>query len=256
MKSNQILLTITTIFILAACSVTPNAIDLTQNLETLAAENETTSNQENETQENTIPVDADSTVATLSILTDANQGLVYGPGQVVLALVEDLPPGASVSVSLVHESEGVLSTAAVESDISGRAVLMHPVRNTPDEEGARPEGQLRFTVHTGTIKNEYAFSIAYDKPVPTAPTACDFYPTSPTQGSTVAFWCGGFGEGSTPQYSILIDGEEYLVEMELAVPVGSDGLLIDFFGILPNDPPGVWTVVIDEQEITFQVKTH
>ncbi|MBC8504724.1 MAG: hypothetical protein ISR58_12245 [Anaerolineales bacterium] len=253
MKSNQILLTLTSIVILAACSVTPNAIDLTQNLETLAAENETTSNQENETQEYTSPVDVDSTVATLPILTEANQGLVYGPSQVVLALVEDLPPSATLSVSLVHESQGVLSTAAIESDPSGRAILMHSVRNTPDEEGARPEGQLWFSVHTGSINKEYAFSIAYDKPVPLAPEVCAFYPNSTTLGSTVVFWCGGFEAGATPQYSILVDEEEYLVEMELAVPVGNDGLLIDFFRILPEDPPGVWTVVIDEQEITFPI---
>ena len=255
MKRNKIILTLSSIFILAACSVTPKAIDLTQNLETLAAENETTSNQENETQEKTSPVDVNSTVATLPILTEANQGLVYGPGQVVLALVEDLPPSASISVSLVHEIQGVLSTAAIESDPSGRAVLMHSVRNTPDEEGARPDGQLRFTVHTGSMNKDYAFSIAYDKPVHLVPEACAFYPNSPTLGSTVVFWCGGFEAGSTPQYSILVDGEEYLVEMELAVPVGSDGLLIDFFRILPDDPPGIWTVAIGEQEITFQVTT-
>ena len=237
------------VIILAACSSTSLATTEEDIVETTVVDSTTSTGSADE-----IGLDTTNTsLAALPILTESNQDLVFGPGQVVLALVEDLPPNSTLSVSMAHETQGILSTAATESDSSGRAVMMHVVRNTPDEEGARPEGQLWFSVHVGSINKEYPFNIAYDKPVPQAQTECTFYPDSPTLGSTVVFWCGGFEPGSYPQYRILVDGEEYLVEMEMAVPVGSDELLIDFFRILPDDPPGIWTVVVGEQEVSFQV---
>jgi len=186
---------------------------------------------------------------TLPILTAANQGLVYGPGQLVMALAEGLDPTMEYTISLVHGRDGVLGSASTVADSQGGLVLAHAVRMTGDEEGARPAGQLVFSVPE---VREYAFAIDYDKAATPAPAECGVYPEQAHIGGTIVFWCGGFEPGANPKYKLHVNGQEY-GSMELTAPVGSDGLLIDFFATLPGEPVGTWTVEIDGCQVSFQV---
>ena len=257
------------ILLLSACSATPTLIP-----ESLATEvdpgNETTlaisPEPENaptadaQTNVTAAPVIAEATPSSiqLPIITDANQGLVYGPDQVVIVFAEGFHPGESVSVNAMHATEGIVKSASASANGNGEIIIYHYVQHSAGDSDAYPQGEMAFRLRTstGSVKT-YTFHIDYDHAPALAPAGCGSYPVPIQRGSALVIWCGGFvkedyaGANYQLGYSIAYAGNALL---NAQADVLSDGLVLDWLTTEPGDPAGMWDITIGDQSFQLQVQ--
>ena len=109
-------------------------------------------------------------IPIMPILTDQHQGFVYGPDQLIVVFAEGFQPNESLSVSVVHESQGIIKSDLGQTNPLGQMIIYHYVQETPDDQGAYPNGELSFQVSgdQGTEKS-YAFLIDHSIDVQPSP---------------------------------------------------------------------------------------
>ena len=194
----------------------------------------------------------------IPVITDINQGLIYGPDQLVLVFAEGFQPGETVSVSAMHETEGIVKSISATANNHGQIVLYHYTQYRPEDKGAYPAGKITFRLRTstGTTKT-YSFNVDYEHtPEQTAP-GCGSYPVPVTIGDTFAIWCGGFVKADYEEtdwmttYSIAHAGSTLLTAN---ANVMADGLVLDWLTTEPGDPAGMWDITIGDQSFQLQVQ--
>ncbi|MBT7289351.1 MAG: hypothetical protein HN837_02480, partial [Chloroflexi bacterium] len=72
------------------------------------------------------------------VITETRQGLTYGPDQLVLVFAEGFQPGATVSVSAMHETEGIVKSASANANALGEILIYHYVQPSAEFEDAYP----------------------------------------------------------------------------------------------------------------------
>lgn len=205
------------------------------------------------------PVSAQTAAsAAIPVITEAHQGLTYGTDQLVIVFVEGFQPGEMLSISAMHETEGIVKSDSTNANERGEAIIYHYVQHRPIDEGAYPEGAITFRVRssTGTVKT-YAFNIDYAYAPQPAQTGCGTYPPSPIQlGGTFVAWCSGFAKDDyretnyQTQYSISNAGDILLSDN---ADVMADGLVIVSLSTESSDPAGNWDITIGDQAFQVQV---
>jgi hypothetical protein len=211
------------------------------------------------TQQDTPVASANRTTRTQPpVITETRQGLTYGPDQLVLVFAEGFQPSETVSVSAMHETEGIVKSTSATANNHGQIVLYHYTQYHPEDEGAYPAGEITFRLRTstGTTKT-YSFNVDYDRtPSRTAP-GCGSYPVPVTIGDAFAIWCGGFIKADFEEtdwmttYSIAHTGSTLLTAN---ANVMADGLVMDWLNTNPGDPVGVWDITMGDQIFQIQVK--
>jgi len=192
------------------------------------------------------------------VITETRQGLTYGPDQLVLVFAEGFQPGATVSVSAMHETEGIVKSASANANALGEILIYHYVQPSAEFEDAYPAGEITFRLRTstGSVKT-YAFRIDYENAPALTPAGCGSYPASVHLGGSFAIWCGGFAKedfvDSNYQlgYSISHAGNTLL---NTQTDVLADGLAIAWLTTEPGDPVGSWDITIGEQSFQLQIE--
>jgi len=195
-------------------------------------------------------------LADLPFLTGGRQGLVYAPGQTVLAFASGFKPHEPLFVRLYHRTHGLLDAYATRADARGQIVLARPLSTLDDEEDFSPPGGLWFQVEAlSGMEQEYAFRLD-PGPAEDAPPTKGVYPPSAVPGSVVVLWCSGMPVGETPQVQASVDGEPLRPQsLRLKLyPVSSDGLLLAALTISLDDPTGQWTIFLDSCQFRFPVQ--
>ena len=196
--------------------------------------------------------------AQIPIITETHQGNTYGPDQQVIVFVEGFQPGEVLSVSAMHERDGIVKSATTETNERGEAVIYHYVQHNPTDEGAYPYGEITFRVRSSTgLIQTYTFHIDYAKFSQPAQIGCGTYPPSPIQiGSAFVAWCSGFDKDDyletnyQTEYSISNAGDILLLDN---ADVMADGLVLVSLSTESNDPAGDWIIVIGGQSFQVQV---
>ena len=189
----------------------------------------------------------------MPVLTDAHQGFVYGPDQLVLVFAEGFQPNENLSVSVVHESQGIIKSDLGQTNPLGQMIIYHYVQETPDDQGAYPNGELSFQVSgdQGTEKS-YAFLIDHSIDVQPSPiSGCGVYPPPPIElGDTFVAWCGGLSPDEPyTTFSVSMDEEVlyYTDEADLL----SDGIGLIWLQTESSDLEGTWKLSFGQK--TYQV---
>jgi len=196
--------------------------------------------------------------AQIPIITETHQGSTYGPDQQVIVFVEGFQPGEVLSVSAMHERDGIVKSATTETNMRGEAVIYHYVQHNPSEKGAYPYGEITFRVRssTGLIQN-YTFNIDYTDISQPAQIGCGTYPPSPIHlGSAFVAWCSGFDKNDyletnyQTEYTISNAGTILLLD---SADVMADGLAFVSLSTESSDPAGDWNITIGGQSFQVQV---
>ena len=189
----------------------------------------------------------------MPIITEMHQGFTYRPGQVVAVLAEGFEEGDTLAVTLVHEDQGQIDTHFVSPVSShGNIPIYLPVEIEEAEIYADGQYTFRVSGSDGTQKT-YSFSLDFLNPADTAPfEGCGVYP-QPVLDSIVFVWCTGY-EPSAALVDIrgMVNGEELF--SDVVDTIYSDGVALYVLDIFPDDPVGEWTLVIDQDELTIDVK--
>ena len=196
--------------------------------------------------------------AQIPIITETHQGSTYGPDQQVIVFVEGFQPGEVLSVSAMHERDGIVKSATTETNEHGEAIIYHYVQHKPSDKGAYPHGEITFRVRSSTgLIQTYTFNIDYAYISQSAQIGCGTYPPSPIQlGGTFVTWCGGFEKDDyletnyQTEYSISNAGDILLLD---SADVMADGLVIVSLSTESSDPAGDWNITIDSQSFQIQV---
>jgi hypothetical protein len=191
----------------------------------------------------------------MPVLTDAHQGFVYGPDQLIVVFAEGFQPNESLSVSVVHESDGIIKSDLGQTNPLGQMIIYHYVQETPDDQGAYPNGELSFQVSgdQGTEKS-YAFLIDHNLDVQPSPiSGCGVYPPPPLQlGHLFVAWCGGLAaEEPYAPFSISMEGEELFSRHDAGV--FADGIGLIWLQSESGDPAGTWELAFDQTSFQIQV---
>jgi hypothetical protein len=192
------------------------------------------------------------------VITEARQGLTYGPDQLVLVFAEGFQPDATVSVSAMHETEGIVKSASANANALGEILIYHYVQHSAEDSDAYPAGEITFRLRTstGSVKT-YAFRIDYENAPALTPAGCGSYPASVHLGGSFAIWCGGFAKedfvDSNYQlgYSISHAGNTLLTSQ---TDVLADGLAIAWLTTESGDPVGSWDITIGDQSFQVQIE--
>jgi hypothetical protein len=189
------------------------------------------------------------------LLTEDHQGFTYAPGQLVIIFAEGFKSNEQLSVSAMHESEGMVKSAQAEANSLGQLMIYHWVQASADAEGAYPAGAITFWVtgESGIVKN-YAFSLDYNSaPQAAASSGCGAYPPEPVLGGSFVAWCAGLTPDQTYQtnFSIQSNGNT-LLEGEDA-RLAADGVGYLTLSTDPIDPVGVWEITIGDQSFDINV---
>jgi len=176
----------------------------------------------------------------------------------VIVFAEGLQPGEVLSVSAIHEIQGIIKSATTETTAPGEAVIYHYVQHTPTDEGAYPQGEITFRVRSspGVIQT-YTFNIDYAYISQPAQFGCGTYPPSLIQlGGAFVAWCSGFNKETyqdsnyQTEYSISNAGDILLLGN---ADVMADGLVIVSLSTESGDPAGDWNITIGGQSFQVQV---
>ena len=194
----------------------------------------------------------------IPIITETHQGSTYGPDQLVIVFAEGFQPGEVLSVSAIHEIQGIVKSAATETNERGEAVIYHYVQHNPTDEGAYPYGYITFRVRSSTgLIQTYSFNIDYAHAPPFVQMGCGTYPPSPIQiESAFVAWCSGFDKNDyletnyQTEYSISNAGDILLLDN---ADVMADGLVIVSLSTESSDPAGEWNITIGGQSFQVQV---
>ena len=192
------------------------------------------------------------------VITEARQGLTYGPDQLVLVFAEGFQPSETVSVSAMHETEGIVKSASANANALGEILIYHYVQHSAEDSDAYPAGEITFRLRTstGSVKT-YAFRIDYENAPALTPAGCGSYPASVHLGGSFAIWCGGFAKEDFADknyqlgYSISYAGNTLL---NTQTDVLADGLAIAWLTTEPGDPVGSWDITIGEQSFQLQIE--
>ena len=192
------------------------------------------------------------------VITEARQGLTYGPDQLVLVFAEGFQPDATVSVSAMHETEGIVKSASANANALGEILIYHYVQHSAEDSDAYPAGKITFRLRTstGSVKT-YAFRIDYENAPALTPAGCGSYPASVHLGGSFAIWCGGFAKEDFADknyqlgYSISHAGNTLL---NTQTDVLADGLAIAWLTTEPGDPVGSWDITIGDQSFQVQIE--
>jgi hypothetical protein len=199
--------------------------------------------------------DGSQNTPTMPVLTESHQGFVYGPGQMVIVFAERFEAGERLSVSAMHESEGMVKSAQAEANVFGQLIIYHWVQESPEAEGAYPPGKIVFWVtgDSGIVK-EYAFSLDYGlSPQSSAFSGCGAYPPEPVLGGSFVAWCTGLAPTESYQTDFAIQsGGEIILEGDQA-DLTADGVGLLLFSSEVSDPLGTWTITIGGQPFDINV---
>jgi len=196
--------------------------------------------------------------SSIPLITESNQGSTYAPDQLVIIFVEGFQPDEALSISAIHETEGVVKSGNTETNERGEALIYHFVQHNPSDEGAYPQGAITFQVRSsmGLVKT-YTFTIDYSLIPHAAEMACGTYPPSPIQiGGAFVAWCSGFDKSEhlhtnyQTTYSIFQSGNPLLSDQ---ADVMADGLGILILNTEPGDPDGIWDIQIGDQFFQIEV---
>jgi hypothetical protein len=191
----------------------------------------------------------------MPLLTDQHQGFVYGPDQLIVVFAEGFQPNENLSVSVVHESQGIIKSDLGQTNALGQMIIYHYVQETPDDQGAYPNGELSFQVSgdQGTEKS-YAFLIDHNLDVQPSPiSGCGVYPPPPLQlGHLFVAWCGGLAaEEPYAPFSVSMEGEELFSRHD--AEVFADGIGLIWLQSESGDPVGTWELAFDQTSFQIQV---
>jgi hypothetical protein len=208
--------------------------------------------------ETTLPFYTPTWAGAVPILTKDHQGLTFGPGQLVFVYAEGLGKDQKVSITLSHAEQGQLAQAETTSDFTGHASVKHLVRKSAEAEGARPAGDLTFTLSTGDVSESLTFTIDYQKVFEKPKPAVGISATRVQSGTAVAFWCSGFEEGATITPALTVNGQAATNPADLFElnPAGSDGVVIGLLTVFEQDPKGIWTIQsgLESCRVSFKVE--
>lgn len=128
---------------------------------------------------------------SLPVLTAANQGLTFGPGQLVAAFGEGFAPGETVAIALIHDRQGVIYNKTALADSLGRLLTVRRLKLDAGEAEALPEGHYSFELSGVAQTRKLGFFVDYRLPAATYPKACGFYPEQAAFNGYQVFFCGG-----------------------------------------------------------------
>jgi hypothetical protein len=195
---------------------------------------------------------------SMLVLTEDHQGITYAPGQLVVVFAEGFKSNEQLSVSAMHESEGMVKSAQAEANSLGQLMIYHWVQASAGAEGAYPAGAITFWVtgESGIVK-EYAFSLDYNS-APQSPSfsGCGAYPPEPVLGGSFVAWCAGLAPDQTYQtnYSIQSNGNTLLEGEDAWLAVDGVGFLT--LSTDPGDPVGAWEITIGDQSFDINVVSN
>ena len=195
--------------------------------------------------------------SVLPFLTKDHTGLVYAPGQTVLAFASGFQPYEALFIRLYHRTQGLLDADASRADALGQVVLARPLGMLSDKENYIPTGGLWFQVESLSGQDQvFPFRLEPGPAVETTPTK-GVYPLVAVPGSVVVLWCNGQEVGKTPGVDGSVDGKSLDTRaMRLTIyPISSDGLLLASLAVSLDDPTGLWTLYLGSCEYRLPVNS-
>ena len=178
---------------------------------------------------------------TLPILTADNQGLTFGPGQLVAAFAEGFSPGEMVAIALIHDSSGAVANKTALADSLGRLLTVRRLKQNANEAEALPEGHYVFELSGAAQTKKLGFFVDYRLPAATFPKACGFYPEQAAFNGYQVFFCGGLSADAA--YTLL--SKQGAASDQVTNTADYSGLAV-FPLIQSSDAltPGTWTVTL------------
>ncbi len=191
---------------------------------------------------------------TFPLVTVDHQGVVFGPGELVVVVFEGFSPWELLTVNMIHAEQGIIkSSSEASADAQGTFIVFHEVKLRQDS-SAYPAGELTIVARGSTGNTQRInFTLDYDKQVQPQPDGCGIYPNPPyiPLGSILIAWCGGHDPAAqTIPLRITTNGTE-LFSDEAAI--AASGLAIALLDILEDDPAGSWTVDVGDHKFQFEV---
>ena len=195
----------------------------------------------------TQPVTPTETLATsdwsgpLPVLTADNQGLTFGPGQLVAAFAEGFTPGETVAIALIHDQAGALANKTALADSLGRLLTVRRLKQNASEAEALPEGHYVFELAGAAQTRKLGFFVDYRLPEAVYPKACGFYPEQAVFNGYQVFFCGGLSADTA--YTLL--SKQGAAIDQVTNTADYAGLAV-FPLIQSSDAltPGTWTVTL------------
>ena len=177
----------------------------------------------------------------LPILTADNQGLTFGPGQLVAAFAEGFTPGETVAIALIHDQAGALTNKTALADSLGRLLTVRRLKQNASEADALPEGHYVFELSGAAQTRKLGFFVDYRLPAATFPKACGFYPEQAVFNGYQVFFCGGLSADAA--YTLL--SKQGAASDQVTNTADYAGLAV-FPLIQSSDAlmPGTWTVTL------------
>ena len=191
-------------------------------------------------------------------LTAERQGLVYAPGQTVLAFAEGFQPHETLFVRLYSLTQGLVDSYQTLADLNGQVVAARPLSLEKDAETYTPPGALWFQVE-GLSGKEQLYRFRLEPGQALEPAAVKgVYPTAAVPGSVVAFWCSGLQPGAPVVVKTSVDGQTLrpgAVKIT-TYPVSSDSLLLGTLVVSLDDPTGEWELFVEHCRFHIPVRSR
>ena len=177
----------------------------------------------------------------LPVLTADNQGLTFGPGQLVAAFAEGFTPGETVAIALIHDQAGALTNKTALADSLGRLLTVRRLKLAADEAEALPEGHYVFELAGAAQTRKLGFYVDYRLPEGTYPKTCGFYPEQAVFNGYQVFFCGGLSADAA--YTLL--SKQGAASDQVTNTADYSGLAV--FPLIQSSEaltPGTWTVTL------------
>jgi hypothetical protein len=196
----------------------------------------------------TLPAATEAITATtttetmpMPILTQNNQDLTFGSGQMIVAFGEGFLPGEAVAISLIHADQGVVLNKSANADSLGYAMAVKRMAKEATNKDALPPGQYTYRLAGSAQTLEFRFRIEYNYQSEPVNKGCGYYPEKAVFNGYQAFWCAGLEPGKPYQLTSRI-GEAVDQVVNTADPFG---LVVYPLTQSSNTlSPGVWTVTL------------
>ena len=177
----------------------------------------------------------------LPVLTADNQGLTFGPGQLVTAFADGFTPGETVAIALIHDQTGAVANKTALADSLGRLLTVRRLKQNASETEALPEGHYVFELSGAAQTRKLSFFVDYRLRAATFPKACGFYPKQAVFNGYQVFFCGGLSANAA--YTLL---SKQGAAFDQATNTADYSGLAVFPLIQSSDTlsPGTWTVTL------------
>ena len=177
----------------------------------------------------------------LPILTGENQDLTFGHGQLVVAFGEGFQPGETVAISLIHDTQGVLSNTTAQADSLGYVLAVKRLKQSASDKDALPAGRLVYQFAGAARTMKYGFYVDYDLPPGVTPKGCGFYPQKAAFNGYQVFFCGGLQPGQAYQLTL---SQDAAVDQAVNTADSFGAVVFPLVQSSQSLTPGTWMVTL------------